>query len=126
MIEIIGTVATVVGTLSEFFAGYIGLKVRSIKSETKEELTKDYDTKMNILESRVRENEKNISIVDDRVKAIFWQMDKINEQIVYHFEKNESAMKEAFKSLSDQCEKHNTELRGMIQELNKTKQDKKS
>jgi DNA anti-recombination protein RmuC len=134
MIENINIGIAIIGLISASIATYVGLKQRAVKSELKSEIEEkfvlktDYtDLKEDVkeLDDRQRESEKKIDIVDDRVKAIFRQMDKQSEQISNQFDKIEKSIKESFKDFIDQNDRQNEQLRGMIKELYLIKQDKK-
>lgn len=124
-----------VGTaLATAISGYIGLKLKALKSEMKENhISKDdykndndsLDTKFKDIDDRLRATETNISVTDDRVKAIFKQMDKNTKQIGDQFSKLEVILRDLRKDLKDDFEKRDDQVRAMIKELYQTKEDKK-
>ena len=136
--ENINTLAVIIALVSGSIATYVGLRLRALKSEVKSDIEEKFvtnsdfneektsnESKIKDLDERLRESEKDISIVDDRVKAIFKQMDKQGEQMTKQFEKIEANIKDSFKDFIEQTDKQNQIFRDMIKELYQTKQDKK-
>ncbi len=129
-IDILIAVGTVIASAIGI---YVGLRLKALKSEIKETHVLKTDYKNDIeaseesqkdIDTRLRATENKINIVDDRVKAIFIQMDKQSEQMVSRFDKIEDMIKSAFKDNKEDSEKRDREVRDMIKELYQTKKDK--
>ncbi len=129
-IDILIAVGTVIASAIGI---YVGLRLKALKSEIKETHVLKTDYKNDIesseesqkdIDTRLRATENKINIVDDRVKAIFIQMDKQSEQMVDRFDKIEVMIRNSFKDNKEDSEKRDREVRDMIKELYQTKKDK--
>lgn len=129
-IDILIGIGTVLATI---ISGYVGLKLKALKSEMHEKhISKDdykegldsQDTKYKEFDDRLRETENMLSVIDDRVKAIFKQMDKQSEHLVLRFDKTDSSIRDSFKDMVAEFDKRDIQYRDMIKDLYKTKKDK--
>jgi len=128
--ENINIAISIIGLISTAIACYVGLKLKTVKSELESKLLsedeynedkKSTEDKFSGIDERLRLNETDISIIDDRVKAIFKQMDKQSEQITRQFDKIELSIEKSFSSMEEKFEKQIDGIRAIIEK----KQDKK-